>query len=330
VSEVLDRPAAPPVPQPQPVPRRRRGSPVTVLYISGYGRSGSTVLGRLLGELPRAAYVGEVNFFWAESVLGDRPCGCGRASADCPLWAKVIDRLGPDLTGRAAAVVAGLRASTRLRHGLSALTGPGRRRVGEAAESVIAPLDELYVAVADESDCDVLVDSSKSPAYLQLLSAAPRVQVETIHLLRDPLAAADSWRRPKREPIGTAELPRFSLAHSALMWNATNLLAGHSRTRQPAHATVRYEDLMRDPNASLDAVGRALGRDLSPIGISDDGRAALGVSHSVAGNPSRFGAGVIQLRPDEAWRGRVTRRDRLAVDLLTYPVRRRYGYGRRG
>ncbi|MBN9618852.1 MAG: sulfotransferase, partial [Actinobacteria bacterium] len=96
------------------------------------------------------------------------------------------------------------------------------------------------------------------------------------------------------------------------------------------HVLVRYEDLMADPRAALAAVGVGLGRDASGLGITDDRRVALGVSHSVAGNPRRFASGPVELRADVAWRSRLSRRDRLVVTLLALPALRRFGYRLRG
>ena len=68
-----------------------------VVYVGGTGRSGSTVLANVLGEVPGLVSVGEVRFLWERGILQDRLCGCGDHFSDCPFWSKVLDRaLGPD------------------------------------------------------------------------------------------------------------------------------------------------------------------------------------------------------------------------------------------
>ena len=42
--------------------------PVRVLYVAGAGRSGSTVLANLLGEVPGFVSVGEVRFLWERGL----------------------------------------------------------------------------------------------------------------------------------------------------------------------------------------------------------------------------------------------------------------------
>ena len=48
-----------------------------VLFIGGWGRGGSTLLGNLLGSIPNAASVGELNAFWYTRETRAFPCGCG-------------------------------------------------------------------------------------------------------------------------------------------------------------------------------------------------------------------------------------------------------------
>src|SRR5919112_111664 len=77
-----------------------------VLYIAGDGRSGSTLLARILGQADGAFSAGEVRYLWERGMWENRTCECGRAFADCPFWSRVVDRLrstiGPAVEDRAA------------------------------------------------------------------------------------------------------------------------------------------------------------------------------------------------------------------------------------
>jgi hypothetical protein len=48
--------------------------------------------------------------------------------------------------------------------------------------------------------------------------------------------------------------------------------------------------------------------------------------HLVAGNRMRFASGAIQLRVDDDWAHKLTPGQLRSVSLVTWPVRRRYGY----
>ena len=50
----------------------REHAPVTVLFIAGMGRSGSTILSRLLGQAPGVCYVGELCYLWDQGLTNDR------------------------------------------------------------------------------------------------------------------------------------------------------------------------------------------------------------------------------------------------------------------
>ena len=60
-----------------------------MLFIAGWGRSGSTILGNLLGETHGAVSVGELNNYWAMRASLRRTCGCGLPHDACPFWVEV-------------------------------------------------------------------------------------------------------------------------------------------------------------------------------------------------------------------------------------------------
>src|SRR5215471_2861256 len=71
---------------------RKPGQAPIVIYIAGSGRSGSTMLERVLGEMPGFVNVGElIDLFRHVERHGER-CGCGEPFADCPFWASVGKR----------------------------------------------------------------------------------------------------------------------------------------------------------------------------------------------------------------------------------------------
>src|SRR5689334_4402568 len=67
----------------------KREGTVRVLYIGGFGRSGTTLLNRMLGELPDVCAIGETVNLWHQGLLRNERCGCGCAFFDCPFWREV-------------------------------------------------------------------------------------------------------------------------------------------------------------------------------------------------------------------------------------------------
>ncbi len=66
-------------------------APARVVFIGGSGRSGSTLIERLLGELPSVCNVGEVVHLWERGLQRGETCGCGTPLPDCPFWIRVGD-----------------------------------------------------------------------------------------------------------------------------------------------------------------------------------------------------------------------------------------------
>src|SRR5258706_786037 len=62
---------------------------VRVLFIGGMGRSGSTLLDRMLGSAPGVVSVGELRKFWRRGVVTNELCGCGQPIRECPFWRDV-------------------------------------------------------------------------------------------------------------------------------------------------------------------------------------------------------------------------------------------------
>ena len=61
-----------------------------ILFISGWGRSGSTLLDRLLGQIEGFHSAGEIRYLWDRGLLDDRPCGCGQPVRRCEVWSQAL------------------------------------------------------------------------------------------------------------------------------------------------------------------------------------------------------------------------------------------------
>ena len=304
--------------------------PVEVLYITGSGRSGSTLIDNVLGQIPGHFSAGEVTYFWSRSILEGRLCGCGHPSGDCEVWSQVIDRLGALDASNATAMVAAARRGTRIRHVPLMLNGRGMARLhGQMGAAYLERLQDLYLAIREVTGARVIVDSSKFPGYGAVVASLPLVNLKAFHVVRDPRAVSYSWLRLKEQPDSDA------LAHMmtrrprtvAPRWVATNLAAERLFGKRPGgYALMRYEDFVAQPGTALDGSLRALGYAALPDGLVHEQAVELGPNHTVSGNPSRFRTGTVELRLDDEWRRRMEPRDRLVATVGAAPLMHRYGY----
>ncbi|CAN5495007.1 sulfotransferase [soil metagenome] len=301
-----------------------------VLAIIGRGRSGSTILDNLLGEIDGFVSVGELHNFWQRALIKNEPCGCGRLVAQCALWAKVLDRINDTYPGGAPdprTVVNWQEQIVRSRH---------TRRLLEPDAGSLAHLPDLkaytrllgavYEAIGSASSQRVIVDSSKRPAHGALLHLVPGITPYFIHLVRDVRAVAYSRRRKK--VTARREMRRSGSFANAFKWIERNLASEAVRGRhQPAHSCfLRYEDFITDPARTLRALVTMLEEKTDRLPLKGERTALLGRNHAVAGNPSRFHEGEVMLRLDDEWIYKQRPRDRATVTAITLPLLRKYGY----
>jgi sulfotransferase family protein len=302
-----------------------------LVYIVGWGRSGSTLLGNILGSLPGAVHTGEIRRFWNYWDRRDRYCGCGETIADCPFWGAVRDEVLADPrlpTTDLSELQRVQRQATRTRNTLMvARAGSADELHSELYATEIEALRCLYRAVARVSQAEVMIDSSKQVPYGALAGMALDTQPTYIHLVRDPRATAYSWQRVRTSGPGDDRvMPRYSAFASSVSWVVSNLGADQLRRRRSRVARVGYEDLVESPGSVIGDIAEVLGRSRADVPLEADSTVSLQTNHAFAGNPSRFHRGRIRLRNDDQWVASQRRVDRLVCDLVTFPFLRRFGY----
>jgi hypothetical protein len=118
----------------------------------------------------------------------------------------------------------------------------------------------------------------------------------------------------------------FSPARSAGVWLRYNATLDLLSRRGLAITRVRYEALVRGSEAEFRSLAAGIDLPACEMDRLAGPSVAVGVQHTVAGNPSRFASGRVVLKPDEEWRTRMSVANRVTVSLLTWPLLWRYGY----
>jgi UDP-N-acetylglucosamine transferase subunit ALG13 len=304
-----------------------------ILYVAGWGRSGSTLLDRMLGQVPGVFSAGELRDVWRRGVLEDRLCGCGERFSACPVWTEVGRRAFGGWEG--VDVVEMQRLRDRLDRPwappmvLGSRVLPGLDR--DVARYVDA-LERLYFAIHETTGARVIVDSSKIPTYLLLLRRIPGVDLRVVHLVRDSRGVVFSWQRHVERIDGGKErveneLRRYGTGSAAARYLFYNGLTHAVQLGLPS-LFMRYEDLVRAPSPALESVLRhaGIGGNESALRFIGARSVELGVNHTVDGNPMRLSTGTVQLREDDEWRRRMNPKARRLVSAVTAPLLSRYGY----
>lgn len=298
---------------------------VQVVYIAGTMRSGSTILGRLLGELPGAVHVGEIAHLTRAISQEDIRCECRLTVEECAFWQAVTVQAFRGLSEADRAAMRMTRGAYRLRN-LPRLLLPRTAAKTRRLCEYLVMLGALYTAVRDVSGASVIVDGSKDPLYLYLLSQVPGIDLHVVHLVRDSRAVAFSQQRVKKEPAflpSPGQLERFPAWQTALQWNAVTLLM--DAVRHPRPHLLRYEDFVADPSAAMAQIWEMTGQPLPPFDFLRSPTVTLAQGHSASGNPDRFQPEV-WIKPDTEWQTKLPPLDWAVVTALTFPLLLRHDY----
>jgi sulfotransferase family protein len=337
----MSAPEDAPQARPEPEPARRT-RPTRVLYLGGLGRSGTTLLERLLGELPGAVSLGEVVHLWERCVVDGERCGCGVPFRECPFWAQVGELA---FGGWDRVDVERLRSLKQAADRTRYIPALARRELpAELHTRLSAYLDHytrLYRAVQRASGAEVVIDSSKHAALAFCLRWAAHagtgeLDLRVIHVVRDSRGVAYSWTKQVRRPEGLSApgefMAQWSPAKTAVHWNAENAAFALLARRGTTTTRLRYEEFLRAPAEALRQCAEFAGLTVDDAALAflteNAGvvSARLSATHTASGNPMRFQTGPIQLRRDETWRTRLAAQDRRTVTALTLPLLRHYGY----
>jgi hypothetical protein len=261
-----------------------------LVYIGGYGHSGSTLLEYLLTGCAELVACGEV-----ASVIRDRlkkqQCTCGRRSEACPIWSQVLSSDAP------------LAKKTHEALTLALLARAGKRY-------------------------DLMVDSTKTALGHALapfrLRRALGADFLLVHLVRDPRAVA--WSAIKKtERRNMIVIRPLYCARVALAWSAANLACEtFGRFYPTQYLRLRYEDFVAAPRETLEQIFQRVSPGAKwrseTLGVTDN-------RHQLYGNRMRGRPlALADVKEDRAWEAEMPAFYRSMVSPLTAFLRLRYGY----
>lgn len=310
-------------------------SDLTVLFIGGIGRSGTTVFELSLGTDSRVVALGEVIHLWQRSLLDHEPCGCGSPFSECPFWRTVGERAfgGWDQIDPARVLSLKRRIDRTVRTPQLSI-GFGSASWKADVREYAAYYSRLYRAAADVSGRRVIVDSSKQASLPYVLKYADGLDVRVLHCVRDSRAVAYSWTktvsRPESQLGGAQLMTQYTPPVLALKWMQHNSVIEALRLQGVPTKRIRYEDWAAAPVATVQSALRFAGLEVEQNPHLDDRWVELPVTHTCSGNPLRFIQGRVDIRRDETWRSALPASSRRVVTGLTAPGLLTYGYLNRG
>ena len=290
----------------------------TVIFIAGEGRSGSTVLDRCIGTVEGAASFNEMHEIVHQYQRNKKRCSCGVYPQDCAFWREVLS--DPELAAALPDLVDGFERYDGSRHAVKLLLGAYGKADRERLTRYGALTARLYRRIAEVAGVSVIVDSSKNPSRALILKRYAGLDVWCLHLVRNPVSVAESWRSGKGAMDDN--LPTYTQGQTYKRWMLKNLACESLRLAMP-YKRVRFEQFTAAPQAGLSEIKQWIpalrGRS---DGFASESEVDFGPFHSLQGNPDRFENGRVTIRASRA--------RPLADSGLSWAQRNlatRYGYG---
>ena len=301
---------------------------VKVIYIAGYGRSGTTLLSIALEQHKDVFGAGEIHELTRNAWRQNAFCSCGEPLQSCSFWSAVAKTWGKDDPAEFLEDYRRRQGRFESLHALAALP------LLETAGDFSAFADEtgrLFDIIASKSGKKVIVDSSKLPGRAASLARMASIDLFVVHLIRDGRGVAWSMMKAYKPDLKAGlqrEIKPKSVYRTGLRWAMLNL--GAERLKNivgpQRYLRLRYEDFVRDPESALRRIGEMVeGLDLAPIGKAIHGGAAARPVHQIAGNRLRMNE-TIRLSMDEAWRADMPSKSRRDFSRLCGWLLQRYGY----
>jgi hypothetical protein len=300
----------------------------TIIYIAGYGRSGSTLLAIVLGSHHQVTSLGEVNYLLEDWTLPNRRCSCGQPFNECEFWRGLFPKAppSPELT----ALIQRLESLLFLAHlVLGIIPDRGKETYADFQR-------RLFSQVASYNGTILAVDSSKS-AHAAVgrpwaLKRVAGLDVYMLPLVRNGYACMESimvtgsnWAMEGRP----GAKKKKTVVRSTLGWLSANLwpsILGRSLGPE-RYLRLRFEDFLAEPESSLEKIGRFCGFDPREIIERIKRDDSFPVGHMTGGNRIRLEEKIRLTQGRPQCRGeRLRQRDRRLFTLLGGWLNRFYGY----
>jgi hypothetical protein len=289
------------------------------LFIIGAGHSGSTLLAKALNAHSNMFSVSEISNFHEDIDNPKALCGCGTPLQECSFWEDVDQRLKQKLGF-------GIKEHP---HEFRIFQKPGKnllfnKIVFKLARILAIQLNiktnrikhrihniaELFNALFDKAQAEIIVDSSKSPRRAFMLSRNLKYyNIKVVHLVRDGRAVLHSYQKGYyrvrlTDPQTGKEQTKTYYAdtvrpvnNSVKRWKKDNQSAFSFFKEQNNYYFLRYEDLASNPETELKALLEFLGLSFEPKMLNLNRH----TNHMVSGNASRINAEKIE-PPFNSWK----------------------------
>lgn len=227
----------------------------TLIYIIGAGRSGTTILDIILGNAKDSLSLGEFNRFFKRD---GKPPKRKKSDAVYVFWKKVREDFEKDYGNEFQ-----FTDLDKIVHANEYHTAILRSLSGMLTKKYKLIIQKQYGALFKNSSETILIESSKYPlrAYNILRELDHKsVEIKFVYLKKDPVKVVQSFQKKD------VEQPSKGLFASNIYYFLVNtlclLVMQLIKMRHFSGISIRYENLLADPVATLAKIEKTLGINL--------------------------------------------------------------------
>lgn len=254
----------------------KKDTSIRVIYIAGNGHSGSTLLDMILGSNEGCFSAGELTFVSRDSIMGEY-CSCQKLISECKIWSEVFE-----LWNSEREVSYQRYKELRLyfeRNKTTLRTLINYYWPSPAFKQYCKATLQLFQSIQQVTGHSVIIDSSKSPQRIAVLSKI--VDVQVLHICRDFTGVLNSYKGSVKKNIKAgieADSPPARTWKVVLGWIVQNLATeifcwGISTQK------VYYKNFVSDPESL---------RNIHPLLAKLSKNQFFSASHMLAGNIIRL------------------------------------------
>ncbi|MHA1273459.1 MAG: sulfotransferase domain-containing protein [Promethearchaeota archaeon] len=301
-----------------------------IIYLAGYGRSGSTILERILGANKNIIALGELKDFLYLLDSFEERCSCGEKLNFCSFWNPICN----DFRSMNLLNLKKNQLNFESIFGFCHLFLKNKKSNREEYKKF---LENLFSRIISQSNNEIkyVTDSSKTAreSFFRplLLKEINNIEVKMIHIVKDGRACLYSnltgSNRLMEKGID-ARVPWAGL-RTVISWPLANLAAHLFQliSDKGDYFRLRYEDFLKEPEKYLKELGNFLDIDFSPQIKMINREEIIPLSHQIAGNRIRSQVNLrLNGKNKEVWKKKLSWQYRLLFWLFDWPFTLIYKY----
>jgi len=298
-----------------------------LIYVTGRGLSGSTILDIALSQSNNVIGMGE----FIIGMYKKGKCSCGKRLTECDKWEKLFTSESSIKTEDFEYLKNESTVANYFKYFLVS-----KKKFHKKAHKYLNINSKVLKIKRNSCNSDIIVDSSKEVTRGLILSRGYDECI-IIHLIRDPFKVVSSniyhleqgkpfrFMRKKYRNKNALFIYLLVASFGWLIGNFLIELTGiYNRNKK---IKIRYEDLCANPDEVISNIEKRINQDLSSTKDFLKGEKAAKNFHTVRGNPTKNEKNLLFDRNRAVARDRMSIFQRIVVRIIVAPLRIAYGYG---